>query len=83
MKPGLAQVMCAERNEIVKGLENKFSESPSSLGLVDNGNIVEVFVSDEKQTFTIILTRPNGQSCLITAGTHWEKVIKEISGAGI
>lgn len=42
------------------------------MGLAGNGTAIEVFVS-EAGTFTIVMTWPNGMSCLIAAGKDWQK----------
>jgi len=32
-------------------------------------------------TFTIILTRPNGLTCVMAAGENWEDLPKRLTGA--
>lgn len=66
---------CGPRDQVVRQLEREFRESPSAMGIAHGGSaIVEVFTSDGGATFTLILSLPNGQSCLLGAGTDWQFV---------
>ncbi len=76
------QVPCGDRAKAVAHLEKNYSETPVSIGLASNGAVVEVFAS-EAGTFTIVMTYPNGLSCMIAAGENWENVVGRVSGAGI
>jgi len=67
------QAVCGDRNEIVARLESGYQESTSGLGLSATGGLVELYTS-EKGTWTLMLTQPNGVSCLIAAGDNWENV---------
>ena len=77
-----AQTVCGERKAIVASLEKTYSEAPVSMGLGSNGAIIEVFASPFR-TFTIVLTRPNGLSCVMAAGENWEDLPKRLAGAQI
>ena len=35
---------------------------------------VEVFVSENGSSWTIVLTRPDGWSCIVAVGQHWESL---------
>ncbi len=72
-----AQTVCGERKAIVASLEKTYSEVPVSMGLGSNGAIIEVFASPSG-SFTIILTRPNGLTCVMTAGEIWENLPKPL-----
>ncbi len=71
--PAQAQQVCAERIGILKHLDKNHKEAPQSLGVTASGKVVEVLVSD-KGTWTIIVTAPNGVSCLVAAGESWENI---------
>ena len=73
--PAFAQpAACSSRDNVLKQLSNQFSEAPIGMGVVGNGGIIEFLSSKAGQTWTIILTMPNGVSCLIAAGESWERV---------
>lgn len=65
------QTMCGEHEQIVASLEKTYSETPVSMGLASNGTVIEVLASSSG-SFTIIVTRPSGLSCLMAAGESWE-----------
>jgi hypothetical protein len=46
------------------------------LPLSRNGNVLEVLKSDKAGTWTIIVTRPNGMSCVVASGEAWEELPK-------
>ncbi len=77
-----AQTMCGERRAVVASLENTYSETPVSMGLASNGAVIEILASPSG-SFTIILTRPNGLSCVMAAGESWEDLPKRLTGAKI
>ena len=74
-----AQMMCGDRSKVADTLEQKYSETPVSIGLASNGSVIEVFAAPSG-TWTIIMTQPTGQSCLIGSGENWVDVPKKISG---
>lgn len=66
-----AQQPCGPRAEIVAQLEQKYGETRRGVGLQNRGAVTEVFASAETGTWTIMVTRPDGVSCLIGAGEAW------------
>ena len=79
--PAHAQPFCAERSTVLAGLEKKYQEEPIHMGLASNGYVMEVLVSPSR-SFTIIMTRPNGLSCVMAAGEAWENVPLKDKGQG-
>lgn len=72
-QPALSQTgNCAERGRIVQQLQTRFGEHRQSMGLQGSDAIIEVFVSDKTHSWSILLTRPNGVSCLVAAGQSWD-----------
>ena len=67
-----ANVVCDQRNTFVQALEQKFSEQPVALGLTSDGKVLEVLAS-ASGSWTMIVTAPNGLSCVLTAGEAWSK----------
>ena len=64
---------CAERSRVVQKLQEKFGETLRSLGLHRDDGVVEVYASEETGTWTILMTRPDGMSCLLAAGQRREQ----------
>lgn len=67
-------VPCLERSAAIAHLGKKYSEAPVAMGLTHNGAVLEVLSSDTGDNWTIIVTMPNGTTCMIAAGQSWEKV---------
>ena len=65
-----ADMRCAPHAVVAERLKASYQEERRSVG-VTNGQLVELYVSSSG-SFTIIVTRPNGLSCLLTAGEAWQ-----------
>ena len=71
---GGMQPACQTHDEIMQMLDQKFAETPTALGLQSNGHLIQVFASKDGMTWTIVTTRPDGVSCIVALGRHWEAV---------
>lgn len=65
---------CSTRANVLRHLASKYSESPIGLGVAANGGVLELLTSSEGNTWTIIVTMPNGLSCMIAAGQGWQQI---------
>ncbi len=66
-----AQVPCNQRAEIVTELAGKYKEVPVAIGVNSKGHLVEVLSSEHGRTWTIIVTSPDGMSCVVSVGEDW------------
>jgi hypothetical protein len=66
-----AQFVCGPHQNISEKLKKSYTETPVSMGVTTGGGIMKVFVSPEG-SWTLVVTQPNGMSCLIAAGQDWE-----------
>ena len=64
---------CAKRDQVVLKLDERFGETLRSIGLHQSDGVVEVYSSEETGTWTILMTRPDGISCLMSSGQMWEQ----------
>ena len=64
----------AERAKVVQQLDGKYAETPTALGLTSNGGVIELFVTANGSTWTLVITMPNGLSTIVTSGQHWTMV---------
>tara|TARA_R110000803_G_scaffold97883_1_gene165975 strand:+ start:230 stop:493 length:264 start_codon:yes stop_codon:yes gene_type:complete len=67
------QPLCSTRADITMQLSEKYAEVPVALGVANNGGVMEVLSAPKGTTWTIILTMPNGQSCMIMAGDSFNR----------
>ncbi|MEM9049521.1 MAG: hypothetical protein AAGC92_12470 [Pseudomonadota bacterium] len=73
--PAYAQGICGEREAIVKRLSEKYGETRQSMGLQRNNGVMEIFASEESGTWTILVTLPNGMTCLVAAGEAYDSTV--------
>ena len=72
--PAMAQMACDKRTEVTDHLKRKYEEAPIALGVANNGGLVELLTTKEGGTWTLIITLPNGMTCLLAAGEDWENI---------
>jgi hypothetical protein len=77
---------CSKRDDVLAQLDKKYKELPAAFGLANNGGLIEVLTSDPvfdsngdgipdtTKTWTIIVSMPNGTSCLLAAGENWQPI---------
>lgn len=65
---------CGSREEMTERLKRSFGEAQTGLGLVSAAQVLEVWSSEETGTWTILMTDPDGQSCMVAAGEAWKSV---------
>jgi hypothetical protein len=70
--PPAGAMPCHNANEIAKQLNSRYDESPVAFGLQSNGNLLQVYASEDKSTWTVVSTTPQGLSCIVAAGKTWE-----------
>ena len=72
--PAYAQSTCGDRASIVANLTTKFGEAHIGGGLQSATEMVEIWANARTKTFTILLTRVNGISCVVSGGNSWDSV---------
>jgi len=78
-----AAPQCNERKNVLDLLANKYAESQVAFGVTTNGGLVEVLKSSpgaKDDTWTIIITSPEGVSCLVAAGEGWKDMEQIVQG---
>ena len=66
-----AQTNCAARDTVVEKLESSYGEAFAGGGLQNSTHIFEVWFSEDKGTWTILMTRADGTTCIMASGTNW------------
>jgi hypothetical protein len=77
--PAAAQLACSERTAIVETLAARYNESHAGYGLANDGKVLELFVSREGG-WTLVLSLPEGPSCIVAAGEAWQMVPLQAAG---
>ena len=68
---GAQQATCNDRDYFIDRLAKKYGEAPVALGVTNKGGLVEVLSTSDGETWTIIISLPNGTSCRVAAGEGW------------
>ncbi len=55
-------------------------ETPIALGLEKRGDVVEIFSSGDGATWTMVFTRPDGETCLVASGEAWQAIPVKVRG---
>jgi len=72
----MAQPQCNERDNVLDLLAKKYQETPIAAGVTNTGGLVEVLTDIKSGTWTIIVTTPQGMSCLVAAGEGWRNMVQ-------
>ncbi len=73
-----AQRVCGGRDSVSEKLQASYDEQPTAIGLASSGSVLEIFTSPTG-TWTIVMTQPDGVSCLMAVGEHWEAMSRKLS----
>lgn len=65
------QPVCQDRDDLVMTLESRYQEMLHGAGMQTPQQLLEIWNSDESGSFTIIITRPDGKSCIVATGRNW------------
>ena len=83
--PANAQAVqnCMARANLVEALASKYKEGLVGGGLQNEQQLLEVWSSDETGSFTVLVTRPDGISCIVAAGRNWVAPVLQDDPGGI
>ena len=77
--PAHAQVNCDLRKSLLAKLDTGYDEHPVASGLASSGNLIEILTSSGG-TWTILITNPNGITCIAAVGEDWQDVKPKLPG---
>lgn len=77
------RITCAPRDSLVDKLASAYSESRQGAGLKTGTQILEIWTSAETGTWTVLITRADGVSCIVASGTHWLQDAPPVAGLGV
>ena len=76
--PASAEPQCNTRDKVLSQLKEKYNEIPVAIGVTHNGGLIEVLAIPGGRTWSIIITSPQGMSCLVAAGNGWRMINSEV-----
>ncbi len=65
---------CFARDEVVENLAKKYQETIVAQGVVDQHHLMELFRSRGGETWTLVISKSNGISCLVAVGEGWHSI---------
>ena len=72
LSPSIGQAsVCSDRDSMISKLKDTYGEAERGMGLSGSEAVIEIWSSAKTGTFTIVMTRPDGVSCVVAAGTSW------------
>ena len=74
--PAFAQggAQCGPREGGLRSLAEKYGEELVGAGLVEQGFLFELLVSQNGETWTLLMSFPDGISCVAAHGENWRRV---------
>ena len=78
--PAVAQTQCAPREVLIERLADRYGETLVGGGLQNGRAVFEIWSSKSDGSWTILMTRANGTSCVMAAGTDWIEAIAVAEG---
>lgn len=63
-----AHQVCGAHKDIIEGLGQQYGETVGFQAVTDKGEFLELLVADKTGSFTMIATRPGGQTCIVDSG---------------
>lgn len=75
------QPRCAPRAQVLDVIESRFRESRRAIGLTGSQTVMELYASEGSGSWTILVTLPNGLTCLVAVGTGFEAEAAAAAGA--
>lgn len=78
----LAAPQCAARPKVLETLAQKYGETRRSMGIAADQTVMELFASAETGSWSLTVTLPTGQTCLVAAGQNFETVAEELPARG-
>ena len=73
--PAQSQI-CTTHERISAGLKQKFGEEIQAIGITSVGALIEIYTSPYG-TWTVVLTIPNGPSCVIADGVDFQIMLQQ------
>jgi len=71
----IAEIICAQRDEMVRKLERQFGEVKQGIGLRGPEQVMELWSSPHSGDWTLVMTYANGTSCIVAMGEGWQPLM--------
>lgn len=65
---------CQTHDSLAKQLEERYAEKPVAAGLDAGGRLIVLFTSADSASWTMVMTTPAGESCVMAVGEYWREI---------
>lgn len=69
--PASAPPQCAPRDALLEQLDSAYGEVPAGSGVIHDSALLEIVMTPDGATWSMVLTSPGGISCLVATGEGW------------
>jgi hypothetical protein len=73
---------CDARDKVVALLAERYGESRRAVGIAGEAAVMELYAAEDSGTWTITMTLPDGQMCLMASGAGFEALTEELPAKG-
>jgi hypothetical protein len=73
---------CDSRDRVTALLADRYGETRRSVGIAGQAAMMELYAADATGTWSITITLPDGQMCLMASGSGYEAVTEELPAKG-
>ena len=73
---------CAAHDSVAANLADQYGEVRRGIGLAHDNTVMELYAAAETGTWTLTVTLPNGQTCLVAAGNNFEMTEESLPAKG-
>jgi hypothetical protein len=77
-----AQMLCVERVDMLNRLASEYGEELIEVKMMEEHGLLEVLKSPTRGTWTLLLTKPGGISCVLATGKGLDTDEKDHGTAG-
>lgn len=80
--PAQAQPACYTHDKILDRFSAVYDEAPVARGLTQDGRMVQVLSTGDGKTWTLIVSKPGGETCVLMAGEGWRSATHKPKAPG-
>jgi hypothetical protein len=73
---------CDTREAVTALLADRYGETRRAVGIAGQAAVMELFAAEDTGTWSITMTLPDGQMCLMASGANYETVTEELPAKG-
>lgn len=73
---------CDTRERVIAFLADRYGETRRAVGLAGQAAVMELFAAEASGTWSITMTLPDGQMCLMATGSDYEALTEELPAKG-